>query len=87
MLIFLLTLTMKYVISLSSAQNVRILHRSLFNSLQFIVVVSHNHHALLYSIAIKCSNNIEENPGLKRNSCDNLSICDLKLNGTLDTTS
>ena len=35
----------------------------------------------LYSIAIKRSGDIEENPGSKPNSCDSLSICHLNLNG------
>ena len=34
----------------------------------------------LYSLAIKCSGNIEENPGPKPNSCEYLSICDGNLN-------
>ena len=61
--------------SLSSAQNFRVLHRSCFNSLYFIIVVSYIHHVWLYSIAIKRSGDIEEDPGPKVNSCDSLSIC------------
>ena len=34
----------------------------------------------LYSLAIKCSGDIEENPGPKPNSCEYLSICDGNLN-------
>ena len=34
----------------------------------------------LYSLAIKCSGDIEENPGPKPNSCEYLSICHWNLN-------
>ena len=34
----------------------------------------------LYSLAIKHSGNIEENPGPKLNSCDCLSLCHWNLN-------
>ena len=33
-----------------------------------------------YSLAIKCSSDIEENPGPKPSSCEYLSICHWKLN-------
>ena len=44
-LIFLRVLTVRYAISLSSAQNIRFLCQSLFHSLYFISVVSYIHHA------------------------------------------
>ena len=79
-LILLLVLTVRYAIFLGSAQNIRFLHRSLFHSLYFISVVSYIHHGWLYSLAIKRSGDIEENPGPKPNSCDCLSICHWNLN-------
>ena len=36
----------------------------------------------LYTLAIKCSGDIEENPGPKPNSCECLSICHWNLNST-----
>ena len=71
--IILIVLTVRYVISLSSAQNIRFLRRPLFYSFYFINVVSYIHHMWLYSLAIKCSGDIEENPGPKPNSCEYLS--------------
>ena len=79
-LIILTALTVRYVISLSSAQNIRFLRRSLFYSIYFINAVSYIHHMWLYSLAIKCSGDIEENPGPKPNSCEYLSICHWNLN-------
>ena len=64
----------------SSTKNIRFLHRSLFHSLYFINVVLYIHHVWLYSLAIKRSADIEENPGPKPNSCDCLSICYWNLN-------
>ena len=66
--IFLIVLSVRYVISLSSAQNIRFLHRSLFHSLYFMSVLSYIHYVWLYSLAIKLSGDIEENPGPKANS-------------------
>ena len=65
----LIVLTVRYVISLSSAQNIRLLRRLLFYSFYFINAVSCIHHMWFYSLAIKCSGDIEENPGPKPNSC------------------
>ena len=79
-LIFLLVLTVRYAISLSSAENIQFLHRSLFHNLHFISVVLCIHHVWLCSLAIKRSGDIEENPGPKPNSCDCLSICHWNLN-------
>ena len=73
--IILIVLTVRYVISLRSAQNIRFLRRSLSYSFYFINAVSYVHHMWLYSFAIKCSGNIEDNPGPKLNSCEYLSIC------------
>ena len=78
--IFLLALTVIYAISLSSAQNIRFLCRSLFHSFRFINAVSYIHHVWLYSLAIKRSGDIEKNPGLEPNSCECLSICHWNLN-------
>ena len=77
---FLLVLTVRYAISLSSAQNIRFLCRSLFHSLYFISAVSYIYRVWLYSLAIKRSGNMEENPGSKPNSCDCVSICHWNLN-------
>ena len=78
--IILIVLTVRYVISLSSAQNIRFLRRSLSYSFYFINAVSYIHHMWHYSLAIKCSSDIEENPGPKPNSCEYLSICHWNLN-------
>ena len=73
--IFLIVLSVRYAISLSSAQNISFLHRSLFHSSYFMSVLSYIHYVWLYSLVIKLSGDIEENPGPKANSCDCLSIC------------
>ena len=78
--IFLLVFSVRYAISLSSAQNIRFLRQSLFHRFYFMSVLSHIHYVWLYSLAIKLSGNIEENPGPKANSCDCLSICHWNLN-------
>ena len=78
--IFLLLPTVRYGISLSSAQNIRFLRRSHFHSLYFMSVLSYIHYVWLYSLAIKLSGDIEENPGPKPNSSDCLSICHWNLN-------
>ena len=64
-LIFLPVVTVRYTISLYSAQNIRFLRWSFFHSLHFISVLSHIHHVCLYSIAIKRTGDIEENPNPK----------------------
>ena len=74
-MIILIVLTVKYVISLSSAQNIQFLRRSLFHNFYFFSAVLHIHHVWLYFLAIKGSGNKEENPSPKLNSCDCLSIC------------
>ena len=76
--IFLIVLTVRYLISHSSAQNTWFLCCSLFHSFYFINAVSYFH--LLYSLAINHSGNIEENPGPRPNSCDCLSISHCNLN-------
>ena len=78
--IFLLVLTVRYVMSLSSSQNIRFLHRSLFHSLYFMSVLWYIHYVWLYSLAIKLSGDIGENPGPKPNSCDCFSIFHWNLN-------
>ena len=84
--IFLLVLTVRYAVSLSSAQNIRFLRQSLFYSFYFISAVSYIHHVWLSSLAIKRSGDIEENPGWKPNSCEFLSICHWNLTAFLHTT-
>ena len=78
--IFLLVLTVRYAISLSSAQNIRLLRRSLLHSFYLINADSYIHYVWFYSLAIKRSGDIEENPGPKPNSCECLSICHWNLN-------
>ena len=78
--IFPRVLTVRYAVSLSSAQTIRFLCRSLFHSFYFMSVLSYIHNVWLYSLAIKLSGNIEEKPGPKANSCDFLSICHWNLN-------
>ena len=78
--IILIVLTERYVISLSSAKDVRFLRRSLFYSFYFAKAVLYINLMWLYSLAIKCSGDIEDNPGPKPNSCEFLSICHWNLN-------
>ena len=77
---FLIVLSVRYAISLSSAQNIRFLCRSLFHSLYFRSVLSYIHYVWLYSLAFKHSGDVEENLGPKANSCDCLSTCHWNLN-------
>ena len=79
-MITLIVLTARYVISLSSAQNIRFLRRSLLYGFYYFNAVSYIHRLWLYSLAIKCSGDIEENPGPKPNPCEYLSICHWNLN-------
>ena len=60
--IFVIVLSVRHAISLSSAQNIRFLCRS------FV------HYVWLYSLAIRPNGNIEENLGSKASSSDCLSI-------------
>ena len=64
-LIFLLVVTVRYTISLYSAQNIRFLRWLFFHSLYFISLRSHIHHVCLYSVAIKRTGNIKENSNPK----------------------
>ena len=72
--IFVIVISVRYIISLSSAQNIRFLHRSLFHSLYFMSVLTYIHYVWLYSLAIILSGDISENPGPKANSCDCLFV-------------
>ena len=78
--ITLIVFSVRYVISLSSAQNIRFLRRSLFHTFYFINAVSYIHHMWLYSLVIKGSGDFEENPGPKPTSYACLSICQWNLN-------
>ena len=78
--ISLLAPEVRYVISLSSAQNTRFLRKLLFNSLYFISVVLYIHYVRLYFIAFKRGGEIEENPGPKPYICGSLSISYWNLN-------
>ena len=73
-MIIVTVLTVKHVISLSSGQTIKLLRRSVFQSFYFINAIWYIHHMWLYSLAIKRSGDIEENPGPKPNSCDCLSV-------------
>ena len=55
--IFLIVLSVRNAISLSSVKNIRLLRRSLFHSLYFISVLSYIHYVWLYFLAIKLSAN------------------------------
>ena len=77
--IILIVLAVRYVISLSSAQNIRFLRWSLLHSFYFIRAVSYTHHMCLCSLAIKRSSDIEQNSGLKPNSYECLFICNRNL--------
>ena len=79
-MISLLAPEVRYVISLSSAQNTRFLRKLLFNSLYFISVVLYIHYVRLYFIAFKRGGEIEENPGPKPYICGSLSISYWNLN-------
>ena len=79
-MIIVIVLTVKHVISLSSAKTIKLLRRSVFQSFYFINAIWYIHHMWLYSLAIKRSGDIEENPGPKLNSCDCLSIYHQNLN-------
>ena len=78
--ISLLASEVRYVISLSSAQNTRFLRKLLFNSSYFISVVFYIHYVRLYFIAFKRGGEIEENPVPKPYICDSLSISQWNLN-------
>ena len=78
--IILIVLTVRHAISLSSAQNIRFLRRSLSYSFYFMSAASYIDRMWLYSLAIKCSGDIEENPAPKPNSCEYLSTCHWNLN-------
>ena len=79
-MILLIVLSVRYAISLSSAQNIRFLCRSLFHSLYFRSVLSYIHYVWLYSLAFKHSGDVEDSLGPKVNSCDCLSTCHWNLN-------
>ena len=60
--VFLLMIAIRFVTYIITAQNVRLVHRSLFKSLYFITVALYIHYVWVYFITIKLSGNIEENP-------------------------
>ena len=78
--VFLLMIAIRFVTYIITAQNVRLVHRSLFKSLYFITVALYIHHVWVYFITIKLSGDIEENPGLQSEPCNSLSICHWNLN-------
>ena len=73
--IYTILIVIRFVKYINNAQNVRIVHRSLFKSLYFC------HYSFLYLscrvyfITIKFSDDIEENPCPPSKSCDSLFIC------------
>ena len=79
-LVFLLMITIRFVIYIITAQNVRLVHRFLFKSLYFITVALYIHHVCFYFIIIKLSGDIEENSGTQSKPCNSLSICHWNLN-------
>ena len=74
-LIFLLIIAIRFVIYITTTQNVRLVHRSLFESLYFKTIAFYIHHVWVYFITIKLSVDIEENPGPQSKPCNSLSIC------------
>ena len=80
MLVFLLMIAIRFVIYIITAENVRLVHRSLFKSLYFITVALYIHHAWVHFITIKLSGDIEENQGPQSKSCNSLFICHWNLN-------
>ena len=73
-------IAIRFVTYIITAQNVRLVHRSLFKSLYFITVALYIHHVWVYFITIKLSGDIEENPGPQSEPCNSLSICHWNLN-------
>ena len=80
MLVFLLMIAIRFVIYIITAENVRLVHRSLFKSLYFITAALYIHHAWVHFITIKLSGDIEENQGPQSKSCNSLFICHWNLN-------
>ena len=68
-------IAIRFVTYIITAQNIRLVHRSLFKSLYFITVALYIHHDWVYFITIKLSGDIEENPGPRSQPCNSLSIC------------
>ena len=79
-LVFLLMITIRFVIYIITAQNVRLVHQSPFKSLYFITVAFYIHHVWVYFITIKLSGDIEENQGPRSKPCNILSIWHWNLN-------
>ena len=52
-LVFLLMIAIRFVIYIITAQNVRLVHRSIFKSLYFITVALYIHHVWVYFITTK----------------------------------
>ena len=76
----LLMIAIRFVTYIITAQNVRLIHRSLFKSLYFISVALYIHHVWVYFITITLSDDIEKNPGPQHKPCNSLSICHWNLN-------
>ena len=79
-LVFLITIANRFVTYIITAQNVWLVHQSLFKSLYFITIALYIHHVWVYFVTIKLSGNIEENLGPQSKSCNSLSICHWNLN-------
>ena len=73
-------IAIRFVTYIITAQNIRLVHRSLFKSLYFITVALYIHHVWVYFITIKLSSDIEENPGPQSKPCNSLYICHWNLN-------
>ena len=72
--VFLLMIAISFVTYIITAQNVRLVHRSLFKSLYFITVALYINHVWVYYITIRLSGDIEENPSPQCKVCNSLFI-------------
>ena len=79
-LVFLLMIPIRSVIYIITAQNIRLVHRSLFKSLYFITIALYIHHVWVHFITMKLSGDIKENPGPPSKACNSFSICHCNLN-------
>ena len=73
-------IAIRLAIYIITAQNVRLVHQSLFKSLYFITIALYIHHVWLYFITIKLWCVIEGNPGPQSKPCSSLSVCHWNLN-------
>ena len=68
-------IAIRFVICIITAQNVGLVHQSLFKGLYFLTIALYIYHVWMYFITIKLSGDTEKNPGLQSKSCSSLPIC------------